>query len=295
MSRIRTELRDALELFLVPGVSILLPWFLCFRLYRVLSRQPWLYAAQTEHALQAAQRVGVVDDPVGWSADFRLTQIIDHADLYLSRFRSDRWLQRHVCASGDSWPRCGGFVLVGFHWGVGMWVLRHLRSQGLRTAIVSNHIVRKDYPGQVVRYWYGRIRMAEAQRIGRSPLIFTGGGVRRMSVRRMLSVIGDGTSVMALIDLPLGGAGRGLPVRFLGRSARFPSGLTRMAFVKGIPVLTFRVGLDRTTGARLLRINGPLCMSSEQAIMDRIGRDFDEALRTDAAAWHFWALIDQFQ
>ena len=57
-------------------------------------------------------------------------------------------------------------------------------------------------------------------------------------VRRMLSVLADGASVFALIDVPLRGAGHGFPVKFLGQSARFPSGLARMAFEKEIPMVT---------------------------------------------------------
>ena len=186
-------------------------------------------------------------------------------------------------------------MVIGFHWGVGMWVLRHLRSAGLRTAVLSNHIDPREFAGQTVRYWYGRIRMAEAQRIAGSPNIYTGGSVKRMSVRRILSVIGDGVNVLALIDVPLRGEGQGLPVKFLGRSARFPNGLTRIAFAKRIPMLTFRVGLDQLSGARLLRIDGPIRTDSEQALMDRIGYEFDKALHSDATAWHFWALIDEFQ
>ena len=46
--RLRTELRDLLELVLLPGLAAVLPWPLCFRLFRWLAcAARWLMRAAT--------------------------------------------------------------------------------------------------------------------------------------------------------------------------------------------------------------------------------------------------------
>ena len=50
LSRPRVEARDLVELVLLPGLAAVLPWPLCFRLFRRLSRWGWPYRAACEAA-----------------------------------------------------------------------------------------------------------------------------------------------------------------------------------------------------------------------------------------------------
>ena len=81
----RVELRDLLELVLVPGLAALLPWRWCFALFKRLARIDWFYRPTTHEALRQAQALGQV--PAGteaqWLATRRLVTMVDHADYYL--------------------------------------------------------------------------------------------------------------------------------------------------------------------------------------------------------------------
>ena len=70
--RLRIEWRDLLELVLLPGLAVVLPWALCFRIFRWLSRKPWLYREASEHALSQAAQRGWADKPDAWDTpEFR--------------------------------------------------------------------------------------------------------------------------------------------------------------------------------------------------------------------------------
>ena len=100
-SRGRTEARDALELLLLPGLAALLPWRAAFWLFKHMAGWAWLYRGQCERALAGARSHGRVDDPARWLREYRLVILVDHADHFLSRTRSDAWLRRHVRVTGE--------------------------------------------------------------------------------------------------------------------------------------------------------------------------------------------------
>ena len=99
--RLRREARDALELVLLPGLAAVLPWRCCFWIFKKLARQPWLYRESSEKALTEARQRGWVQDSQRWLTERRLTTLVDHADHYLARTRSNAWLRRHVDVVGD--------------------------------------------------------------------------------------------------------------------------------------------------------------------------------------------------
>lgn len=128
----RVQARDALELWLLPALAALLPWWLGFRLLRALAHWRWLYRRPCEAALRAATAHGMVDDARAWLHEHRLMMLVDHTDLFLARTRSDRWLRRHVGVQGDWQVQGQAALLVTFHWAAGMWAHRHARASGLK-------------------------------------------------------------------------------------------------------------------------------------------------------------------
>ena len=97
LERVRNEARDLLELVLVPGLAAILPWGLCFRIFRFLSRFDLLYRQDCSEAIRNAEALGWIrGDRTRWIQTRRLVTLIDHADFYLSRTRSNRWIARHM-------------------------------------------------------------------------------------------------------------------------------------------------------------------------------------------------------
>jgi hypothetical protein len=276
--------RQFRELVLLPGLAALLPWNWCFRLYRRLARSDTLYQAETEAALRGASSWQSIEQPDSWKAAFRLVRLVDHADLYLSLFRSDRWMTRHIEIVG-SWPKETPFLAVTYHWGQGMWSLRHLRAHGIPAALLVFTPSREDQAGQPVAYWYGVVRHAEVERVLKRPVIDSAEAV--WEIRRLWR---EGVSVVALYDVPRGVPGGAQARRrideVLGRQMDFPVGLAKLAGHAGVPVACFDCSVNRSTGKRRLRIQPALNSTSEDALGASMVRGFEALLREDLAGWH---------
>jgi hypothetical protein len=283
----KRSLRTFLELFLVPGMAAVLPWAWCFRLFQRVARSGRLYP-EVAWMLQGARDIGMVDDEQKWRSALRLTRIFSFADLYLSMCRSDRWLRRYVDVSG-SWPE-GAFMAVTYHWGAGLWALRHLRASGKRTAFLSIRFDRAMFQHSRLRYWYALLRTRETARAGGgAPTIFTGGSSARIAAAYQQNVC-----VAALLDVPPKPEQASVPILLFGRPAHLRRGLARVAIDGTIPVVTFAMNLDRQTGRLKLRIEGPLPAQTEAELMQHMTASFCRALERDPAAWHGWGEVQLY-
>jgi phosphatidylinositol dimannoside acyltransferase len=282
--------RDVAELFLIPGLGSALPWPLCFQLLKGLSTSRWLFPEETERALRNACKFSRVANPRAWSDDYRLVRLVDYTDLYLSRFRRDRWLERYLDVEGPGWPRSRGFLAITFHWGAGLWGLRHLRSQRHNATVLVRRLDQQEFSGMPLVYGYARLRTAETAHAGGAPVIFAGTG----SIPAMRRTIASGFPVVGLFDVSIGEQRNSLDAAFLGGTASFPRGLVFLAVSGSIPVVTYRVALDRETGRRRLILSPPLVAQSEQELLAVLVRHLEEAIREYSAAWHNWPGVEAF-
>lgn len=283
----KASLKLFTELFLLPGMAALLPWRWCLRLFRRAARGRRLYP-EVEWMLRGARSANAVDHEEEWRYALRLTRIFSYADLFLSMFRTDRWLARHVDVTG-SWPE-GAFLAVTYHWGAGMWALRHLKMHGKRTAFLSIRFDRATFRDSGLRYWYGRLRMRETSRAGGgAPVIYTGGSSDRIAAAHR-----DNVCVMALLDVAPKPTQATAPVMLLGLPARLRRGLARLAIERNIPVVTFCMNLDRASGRLKLRIDQPLTAPTEDGLMRELAANFQSALEQDPCAWHSWSEVQLF-
>jgi hypothetical protein len=220
--------------------------------------------------------------------DIRLTQLLDRADIYLARFRSDRWMRRHLDVQGDPWPE-GPFVAIFFHYGMGMWAIRHLCRNGRRAAFLSAPVERAAFGRDRLRYLVARLRLYVVARAGRMPVIHTGGSTPK--ARRVLQ---DGNVILGGIDTPPAHTrGKAMSATLLGAPAWFPGGLLRLARETGVPMAVFTVDFDDRGKYRLVvrRIDA----NTDQERLDQIIAVLDERLRTNPARWHFWHLQPLFR
>ena len=160
MQRLRRELSDLLEVVLFPGLAAALPWSLCFRLFKRMSRWKFLYRESCEKALAEAGKRGFAPDPAAWLAQRRLVTLVDHADHYLTRTRSDAWMKRHLSVEGD-WPAPDQASLqLTFHWGAGMWALRHAQCAHLKAHMLVASVQGEHFAGREVFHRYIKARTA---------------------------------------------------------------------------------------------------------------------------------------
>lgn len=290
LRRLGAELRDLLEVVLVPGVAAALPWPLGYRVLRRAARSLPLYEGETRHALAQAQQRGWAPDPREWALRRKLTSLVDHCDHYLSHWRGDAWMRTHLDVQGD-WPQPGQpALLLTFHWGAGMWALRHAGSAGLHVNALIAPITEENFGGRRVLFRYARARtLAVAKALGRPFL-----DVSAVGMRGVLRALGRNEQVLAVIDVPSDQVSSSLPVQVADLPARIPTPLLRLAIERRIPVYVFVTGFRLADGQRFLRIEEVGVPQSLEAVVHELGSRLDGLIRENPPAWHFWGEAERF-
>lgn len=289
--RLRIEAGDLLELVLLPGLAVVLPWPWCFVLFRRMARWPWLYGAQCREALAQARLRGCCGADEGvWLAERRLVTLLDHADHYLLRTRSPRaWMDRYVEARGQWEPGGRAALLWTFHWGMGMWALVHARAHGLQAPMVLAAPGGPDFAGRTVFGRYVRARMRSVELALGEPVIFVPGGMA--GVRDALA---QGMQVIVVMDVPQDQVPVTRLARLLDAPVSVPAVLPQLAVEQGLPVTVFSMGCDGRTGRRMLHIE-PLGVHGDAgALTDAAFAHLDGLLRAAPAGWHLWAQAPRF-
>lgn len=284
MNRWRREWRDLLELWLLPGLAAVLPWGLCFALFRRLARIDGLYRETVEADWLEAARLGWGgENQRHWLWQRRLVTLVDHADLYLSLTRGKAWAQRFVDVQG-AWPHPGqSALLCTFHWGAGMWGLRHAVAHWGHAHALVAPLDRRHFAGRTVLWLYARLRTREVGRVLNAPALDISA-----SLRPVLRALQHAQVVMAAVDVPSDNADAWFEVPLLGRRARFPRGLFRVAAQQQVPVVIYITGLNPATGRRWLRIRSLPPEANPQSLAEKVFGELDGLIAQDAPAWHFW-------
>lgn len=288
MLRLRTEARDTLELVLLPGLATILPWRLCYPVFRWASRFEGLYRDRWAPALDQARRHGWVSDERIWARHARIIAMVDHADLWLVRSRSNRWLARHADRLG-TWPAAGqSFIGYTFHWGCGFWALRDLAGHGVRAHPLVASLAGANFDGRRVFGWYSHLRNREVGKtLGTVPI-----DVSR-ELRKVVAALRANEAVLAAIDVPPMGAASET-VDFLDRRISVPRAMYRLAVERELPAVIFLCGLDFATGRRKLEVH-PLGVPGEVTqLAQQVFNLLDEKVRSAPDAWHFWGSFEHF-
>jgi phosphatidylinositol dimannoside acyltransferase len=287
--RLRRELRDLGEVVLVPAIAAVLPWAMAFAIFKRLARWRRLYFVPSEPALSRAQERGWMQDPVTWLRDRKLTTIVDHADHYLTRTRSDRWMDRHLEVDGQ-WPAPGqAFIALTFHWGAGMWGLRSAARAGLRGHALVAALDAAHFAGRTVLHRYIKARTRSIGLALGCPFIDVS-----TSMRSALRVLHNHEQLFAVLDVPADQVAASQPVEILGLPARLPTGLLRLAVERKIPVVVYVTGLRMDTGRRFLRIRQLGVPTDVGALAATLAADLDRLIRENPPAWHFWSEAERF-
>ncbi|MFY3382643.1 hypothetical protein [Paracidovorax sp. MALMAid1276] len=289
-ARVRTECRDAVQLLLAPGLAALVPWGAAYQLGRwMLSWMP-LYGSSARQAwAQFQPRQQPAEAEAAWLRRRRLVTWVDHADYYLAATRSDAWMDRHLQVTGQ-WPEPGrAALLFTFHWGAGMWGLRHASRSGLMPRALVASTGGAPFAGRAVLGWYARARTACVMRALRcEPLDVSG------SLRPAIKTLREGGQVLAAIDVPADQASSAEPISLLGLQAAVPRALHRLAVDQKVPVYVYLTGFDAATGRRTLKIVSLGVHDNVATLINAVFAHLEQALREDPAAWHFWAEAPRF-
>ncbi len=287
--RLRDEMRDLVELVLIPGIAALLPWAMAFALFKRLAQWQVLYRHPGRQALAQAQERGWVTDPRAWLRDRKLTTLVDHADHYLARTRGDRWMDRHLVVDGQ-WPTPGQpCILLTFHWGAGMWGLRSAARAGVRMHPLVAAANGAHFVGRSVLHRYINARNRTVVEALKCPVIDVSKGMRQA-----LRVLHSKEQLLAVVDVPADQVAASQPVQILGLPARLPTGLLRLAVERKIPVSVYVTGIHMDTGQRFLRIRQLGVPSDVDSLVGTLAADLDGLIRECPPAWHFWSEAERF-
>lgn len=296
-ARLRLEMRDLAELVLLPGLVVVLPWAYCFRVFRWVATWPWLYRAQCDASLAQAQQLGFAPDPIAWKAQRRLVTLVDHADLYLAVTRSPGWMRIHLTVAGQ-WPAPDtAALLCTFHWGAGMWGLVHAAHHGLRPHALVAPMHSSVFAGRFVLRHYAMARTHRVGKVLRQATLDVSESLR--PVVRCLNTQGQ---VLAAVDVPADQAAASHTITLLGRPARLPKALFRIAAEKGTPVFVYTTGFDLRTGQRSLTVqqientatSAAGASDSAGALIQAVFTCLDKAILKEPSLWHFWSEAPRF-
>lgn len=287
--RVRQEARDALELLLLPGLAAVLPWPVAFRVFKVLARCGWLYRAPCRQALVSARAMGMAHDEQAWLAERRLITLVDHADHYLFRWRTDGWMRRFVDVSGQ-WQEAGrAGLLVTFHWGAGLWCLRHAAAQGLHPHMLVAATDGPPFEGRWFLRRYVKARMDTVRRASGRPVIYAQGGLPQ--VRDALAAR---EQVLVVLDVPPDQVGTTRTVSLLGRPVRVPRVLPSLAVRQNLRLTVVLMNVDLRTGRRVLDLETLEPGADEEALTRALFERLERVMLSRPASWHLWGEMQRF-
>lgn len=289
IQRIKTECRDFLEVVFFPALAAILPWRMCFKIFKILAKWDFLYREPAERALFEAAKRGWASDPKAWLARRKLVTLVDHADHYLARTRSDAWMARHLEVSGE-WPASDKpALLLTYHWGAGMWALRHANAAGIRGHMLVAAVNSAHFAGHSVLHRYIKARTASIALALRRPTVDVS-----VSLKPVLKALRAQEQVIAVIDVPADQVNASAPVDILGMTARVPTALLRLAVEKSLPVTLFLTGINLVTGKRTLNIKSINPSEDLISLTACVFNELSLAIEKDPAAWHFWSESQRF-
>ncbi len=291
LQRLRRECRDVLELVLLPGLAAVLPWRMAFGLFKRVARCPWLYRDVCLDAAREARALGLLEgDESAWLAERRLIALLDRADQYVFRWRcSDRWLRRHVEVRGQWQPQGRPGLVVTFHWGVGLWLMRHAAACGLHPHLLAAGPQGPAFDGRWVLRRYVCARLATVERAAGRAAITTGG-----AMQRVLGVLRANEQVVVVLDVPPDQVAQTCEARLLGRTVRVPCALPALAVERGLPLTVALMNVDMATGRYVLALEVLEAGSDEAALAQALYDRLERAMMARPASWHLWDQARRF-
>ena len=284
---IGTELRDFRDFVLLPILALILPHRLWYRLMRACATRWHIHGSAAEQAYSHASRILDLDSRPEWLRNYRLTLLLDHADMYLLKWRGPRALKRRIARAGDPWPEQGAFMVAGFHYGTGLHVLVDMTLSGRPPTSLNRDL--GEITGTRVLKWYTRFRASLCDRYGKYETTRSRSGYNEL---RQATARGEAT--IALLDVPPDGRSGGERVKLFGRDAQWRTGILSYCVKRKVPLYFFDIRFDRETGLRALYVQCATNLDSVPALAAETAERLQNMVARDSAAWMHWAAVDQF-
>jgi hypothetical protein len=288
---LKRELRDVLELFVVPSTAAWLPWPVAYRFFRWVVENTRLYGRDMPVCLRNARQFMGEFDETGFVRRQKMLRLLDQADYWLIRFRP-RKATAITGREGDGrWPEKPGSLALCNHWGAGFLGIHDLRQHGktpLIVFIVAPLSVRQQ---GLVNVLHQKMRRRHYHQLsGGRALTLTPGQSRHADTRRLLQT---SHYPLLMVDTPKAKTADAFTVHIGGKTWRYPvdAGFTRLITKRGRDYTFFSVAFDYTSGRRTLRLIDNR-QRSHQALLRQFENELNRRLAEDPGQWQFWHVAD---
>lgn len=277
---------DLLTYILLPLCCVVLPYALGQALIRAIAHRAWLLNARSAAALGSAQHFIHVQDEPGWKTRWRLVELAEARDLWLSMAGRRGVLARSVQQVGVP-PVTDRLVLVGMHWGPSVLALQLFRNAGLAPRFVYRRVSADIWRSTPFHYLYLRLLVRYIRKVCAGRDITVPGAMKELAVWPAE----PGTPVI-LLDAPTTRLGRSITVPVGGLTAEFNGDGPEWLASGKSPVVLYALGIN-AAGMSELKCSKPVQPESAEALMREFGCFMAQHLEQDSAQWRLWHAADQ--
>ncbi len=278
------EGRDLVVFFLLPALSVVLPWSWYYALMqRVLRLHVFFHRVAVRAWDNAVAHIEPDLPQSEWVFQYKLLIMLDVTDYWLLRFRKRRALQliEHENAGFSTAQR--GQLALSMHWGTGLLALYAMKQAGLQPQFVyAEYNPGFAHQGFLERR-YRRMRTRLFDWLSGTQAITTGGGFARIRAG-----VAAGCTPVILFDAPKAGETE-YCLQQGDLSMAVASGVFTLLCDQNLDGFLFDMDFDVHTGRRPLRVGATLPKADPQALQEALQAVFFERVLQHSARWYFWS------
>lgn len=141
------ECREAIEFLIIPFIGACLPYPIGLRWFKLMARLPWIYAPGVQSAFDNAVALGVADadDFRTWSVRTKVSQMIDHADVFFLWTRGRGYFSRYVSHNFNEIDWVNADAVFFPHYGTGGWLYFFLAQQQRDNVLLVNPLPKSTW------------------------------------------------------------------------------------------------------------------------------------------------------
>jgi len=280
------QIGDFLTYILLPMVCGVLPYNWGQALLLSVARRGWLLQSRSDLALQLAQRYVAVADVTAWRRNWRLVEMMEARDLWLSVMGRAAAISRRIKLHNVPQPM-SGLVLLGLHYGPTAIVLKIFQDQGLGPRFVYRGIgpeLRRLVPFQ---WLFSKLNVRYIQQTCQGREILVPGA--RDTLRAALQEAG---TPVVLLDAPVTCAGQSIHAVVLGLDTEFAGEGPELLIQGQAHCVHYWLEVDEN-GERGLYFGAISQPQTAQQLVTEFAALMSARLASNSAHWRLWHAADQ--
>ena len=280
------QIGDFLTYILLPMVCVFLPYRWGQALLLAVARRGWLLQSRSELSLQLALRYVAIEDGANWRRNWRLVEMMEARDLWLSVFGRAAAISRRIKLHNVPQPKTG-LVLLGLHCGPTAIVLKIFQDEGLGPRFVYRGIgpeLRRLVPFQ---WLFSKLNVRYIQQTCQGREILVPGARNKLQ-----AALKEAGTPVILLDAPVTREGGSIYARVLGLNTEFAGEGPKLLCQERAHCVHYWLEVDENGERELFfgAISQP--QTAEQLVTD-FADLMSSRLAINSAHWRLWHAADQ--